>query len=174
MHNSVASDKLQTCNAVSCCSNLTGYTTTCCPCNAFWTMPDVTVQVAEIPLNTVATSVPSHVSRDFVSRGFAEDLRLSLTLSNLKDDPLLGRLDDIRQKMQFGRAWRIPSQFTLKLRPSQGEGNHFHHKSSLSRTFSKFADTMKSTSSASSGLFLLKNPSWKFQKWSSSPKFFGE
>ena len=57
-------------------------------------MPDVTVQVAEIPLNTVATSVPSHVSRDFVSRGFAEDLRLSLTLSNLNDDPLLGRLDN--------------------------------------------------------------------------------
>ena len=47
-------------------------------------MPDVTVQVAEMPLNAVATSVPSHVSRDFVSRGFAEDLRLSLTLSNLK------------------------------------------------------------------------------------------
>ena len=56
-------------------------------------MPDVTVQVAEIPLNAVATSVPSHVSRDFVSRGFAEDLRLSLTLCNLKDDPL-GRLDN--------------------------------------------------------------------------------
>ena len=56
-------------------------------------MPDVTVQVAEIPLNTVATSVPSHVSRDFVSRGFAEDLRLSLTLFNLNDDPL-GRLDN--------------------------------------------------------------------------------
>ena len=58
-------------------------------------MPDVTVQVAEIPLYAVATSVPSHVSRDFVSRGFAEDLRdLSLTLSNLNDDPLLGRLDN--------------------------------------------------------------------------------
>ena len=57
-------------------------------------MPDVTVQVAEIPLNAVATSVPSHVSRDFVSRGFVEDLRLSLKLSNLNDDPLLGRLDN--------------------------------------------------------------------------------
>ena len=57
-------------------------------------MPNVTVQVAEIPLNAVATSVPSHVSRDFVSRGFVEDLRLSLKLSNLNDDPLLGRLDN--------------------------------------------------------------------------------
>ena len=41
---------------------------------------------------------------------------------------------------------------------------HFDHKSSLSRTFSKFADTIKSTSSASSGRFLLKKPSCNIQE----------
>ena len=46
--------------------------------------------------------------------------------------------------------------------------HHFDHKSSLSRTFSKFADTIKSTSSASSGRFLLKKPSCNIQEWALS------
>ena len=85
-------------------------------------MPDVTVQVAEIPLNAVATSVPSHVSRDFVSRGFAEDLRLSLTLSNLKDDPLLGRLDNKAEDAVWASLKNpITVHFKVETLPRRGQ-----------------------------------------------------
>ena len=85
-------------------------------------MPDVTVQVAEIPLNAVATSVPSHVSRDFVSRGFAEDLRLSLTLSNLNDDPLLGRLDNKAEDAVWASLKNlITVHFKVQTLPRRGQ-----------------------------------------------------
>ena len=86
-------------------------------------MPDVTVQVAEIPLNAVATSVPSHVSRDFVSRGFAEDLRLSLTLSNLNDNPfLVGRLDNKAEDAVWASLKNlITVHFKVQTLPRRGQ-----------------------------------------------------
>ena len=85
-------------------------------------MPDVTVQVAEIPLNAVATSVPSHVSRDFVSRGFAEDLRLSLKLSNLNDDPFLGCLDDKAKDAVWASLKNlITDHFKVEALPRRGQ-----------------------------------------------------
>ena len=60
------------------------------------------------------------------------------------------------------------SSTALRKRQLSTAWHHFDHKSSLSRTFSKFADTMKSTSSASSGRFLLKKPSCKIKEWAFS------
>ena len=87
-------------------------------------MPNVTVQVAEIPLNAVATSVPSHVSRDFVSRGFAEDLRLSLKLSNLKYEcwPFLGRLDNKAEDAVWASLKNlITVHFKVQTLPRRGQ-----------------------------------------------------
>ena len=85
-------------------------------------MPNVTVQVAEIPLNAVATSVPSHVSRDFVSRGFVEDLRLSLKLSNLYDDPFLRCLDDNAKDAVWASLKNlITDHFKVEALPRRGQ-----------------------------------------------------